>query len=124
MILADTTVWIDHLRAGDPHLVALLDAGVVVCHPFVIAEIALGSLRQRSVVLDAMAALPQAPSATDDEIMRFIDEAGLAGIGIGLVDVHLLAATRLLPLSRLWTRDKRLAAAAERLGIGYQPAQG
>ncbi len=121
MILVDTTVWVDHLRTGDPALLDLLESGAVVTHPHVIGEIALGSLRQRSLVLDALESLPKAPTASHDEIMVFVNEARLFGIGIGLIDVHLLAATRLLPGCRFWTRDRRLATAAERLGVVYQP---
>ncbi len=121
MILVDTTVWVDHLRTGDPALLELLEAGAVVTHPYVIGEIALGSLRQRSIVLDALESLPKAPTASHDEILVFIREARLFSIGIGLIDVHLLAAARLLPGCRFWTRDRRLATAAERLGVAYQP---
>ncbi|MBF6991707.1 MULTISPECIES: type II toxin-antitoxin system VapC family toxin [Cupriavidus] len=122
MILVDTSVWIDHLRTGDAALAALLDASRVLVHPFVIGEIALGSLRQRDEVLGALRDLPGAVVATDDEVDRMIDDQKLYGIGIGYVDAHLLAATRLTPGSALWTRDRRLLALAERLGLAARPA--
>ena len=86
-------------------------------HPFVLGEIALGRLRDPDMVLGLMADLPQAVVATDAEVLGFIRRDGLAGLGIGYVDAHLLAAARLTPDARLWTRDRRLAAAAERLGL-------
>lgn len=117
MILADTSVWIDHLRADDKTLAALLDTGRVVVHPFVTGELALGNLRQREVVLASLQNLPQAVTATDDEVMGFIDRHTLAGVGLGYIDAHLLASTQLTVDASLWTRDKRLLGVASRLGI-------
>lgn len=117
MILVDTSVWIDHLRAGDERLVRLLGEGQVLAHPFVIGELALGNLRNRDAVLGALQDLPQAGVGTETEVFHFIEEKALFGIGIGYIDAHLLAATLLTPGSRLWTRDKRLLAASAQLGI-------
>ncbi|ALS59613.1 type II toxin-antitoxin system VapC family toxin [Pandoraea norimbergensis] len=117
MILVDTSIWIDHLRAGDATLVALLESGRVLAHPYVIGELALGSLKNRSAVIPTLNYLPKATVATDSEVLRFIDEQPLFGLGIGYVDAHLLAATRLTPGTALWTRDKRLAAIAESLSL-------
>jgi len=86
-------------------------------HPFVIGELALGHLRRRAVILATLRDLPQATVAHDDEVMRLIGQHTLFGIGIGYVDVHLLAAMRLTPGVSLWTRDKRLSAIAERLSL-------
>ncbi|MDN4573985.1 VapC toxin family PIN domain ribonuclease [Pandoraea cepalis] len=117
MILVDTSVWIDHLRAGDATLVRLLETGRVLAHPYVIGELALGSLKNRDVVISTLRDLPRVAVATDDEVLRFIGEQALFGLGIGYVDAHLLAATRLTPGAAIWTRDKRLAATAERLSL-------
>ena len=117
MILVDTSVWIDHLRSGDTLLAGLLEQGQVLSHPFIIGELALGNLRQRETVLADLRELPQASVALDDEVMLLIDRDRLFGIGIGYVDAHLLAATRLTQGAALWTRDKRLSAAAERLSL-------
>lgn len=117
MILVDTSVWIDHLRRGDRRLAGLLEAGRALGHPFVAGELALGNLHSRSAVLDALRNLPQATRASDEETLLFIENERLFGLGIGYVDAHLLAATRLTPGAALWTRDGRLAAAAERLGV-------
>ncbi|WP_345793730.1 VapC toxin family PIN domain ribonuclease [Thauera sp. JM12B12] len=122
MILVDTSIWIDHLRAGDEHLCALLDHSGVLSHPSVVGELALGNLNNRSAILDAMRQLPRAQVATDDEILCFIEAHTLFGLGIGYVDVGLLAATRLTPGAKLWTRDKRLLAASSRLELAYLPA--
>jgi hypothetical protein len=119
MILVDTSVWIDHLRSGDHGVAALLEAGRVLAHPFVIGELALGHLRQRQTILSALQDLPSADTATDAEVLLFIERQGLAGLGIGYVDAHLLAATRLTIGSALWTRDKRLSGVAGRLGLGW-----
>jgi len=117
VILVDTSVWVDHLRARDSRLVALLRTGRVLAHPFVIGEIALGNLNQRQAVLDDLARLPQATVARDDEVLHFIDWNGLAGTGIGYVDAHLLASVQLGAGTALLTRDKRLRSAAIRLNL-------
>ncbi len=117
MILVDTSVWVDHLRMGDSDLVRALQAGEVLVHPFVIGEIALGHLKDRQLVLDLLAGLPPVAVVDDPVIWRFIEEAGLAGRGIGYVDVHLLASARATDGGRLWTRDRRLAALARDLDL-------
>lgn len=117
MILADTSVWIDHLRLGNGRLGQLLGAGQVLTHPYVVGELALGSLKNRRTLLNALQDLPQAPVATDAEVLRFIETNALFGLGIGYIDTHLLAAVRLSPGTLLWTRDKRLLAASNRLGL-------
>jgi predicted nucleic acid-binding protein len=122
VILADTSVWIDHLRESDPTLQALLEHGQVMTHPFVIGELAVGGLRQRETILNALAALPHAVAANEAEVLMFIDTEKLFGIGLGYIDAHLLAASRLTPDALLWTRDKRLRAAAERLAFSAKLA--
>ncbi len=117
MILADTSVWVDHLRASDNALAALLDTGMVLAHPFVIGELALGNLRQREIVLNALADLPHASVATDVEVLHFIERQALFGRGIGYIDAHLLAAVQLTAGTGLWTKDKRLHAVAVQLGL-------
>ncbi|MHB1174929.1 MAG: type II toxin-antitoxin system VapC family toxin [Sulfuriferula sp.] len=117
MILVDTSVWIDHLRHGDNTLVKLLNTGQVLVHPFVIGEIALGSLRQRDVILDTLTDMPRVKVATDEEVLALINQSNLYGIGIGYIDAHLLASTRLTPGTLLWTRDKRLRAVADQAGL-------
>jgi predicted nucleic acid-binding protein len=121
VILADTSVWIDHLRKGDRALAGLLETGMVLVHPFVIGELALGNLRQREVVLSALSALPRAAIATDAEALHFIDHHALFGHGIGYIDIHLLAAVRLTAGAALWTNDKRLRGIAVRLGLAITP---
>jgi predicted nucleic acid-binding protein len=117
LILVDTSIWIDHLRAGGDVLANLLDAGRVLMHPFVMGELALGEMRQRGTILDALANLPRAELATDAEVLGFINRQALFGRGIGYVDVHLLASVRLTPGAELWTRDNRLRSVAEELGL-------
>lgn len=117
MVLADTSVWIDHLRKGDAKLADLLNRQHVLAHPFVIGEIALGSLRDRAVVVRELSRLPRATVARDDEVMAMIEARGLAGSGIGYIDAHLLASTQLMPGASLWTKDKRLNGVAARLSL-------
>jgi predicted nucleic acid-binding protein len=117
VILVDTSVWIDHFRAGDALLSDLLNHRRVLGHRFVLGEIALGMLRQRDLLLSALQDLPQAVVAHDDEVLRLIGQEDLAGSGIGYVDAHLLAAVRLTADATLWTRDRRLKAAASRLFV-------
>lgn len=121
MILVDTSVWVDHLRAPDETLTGLLEGSRVLAHPFVIGELALGCLRERDLVIGALQDLPQATVATDNEVLRFIGQHRLFGLGIGYVDAHLLAAVRLTSGASLWTRDKRLIRPATLLGL--MPAQ-
>ena len=117
MILVDTSVWIDHINAADPVLASLLADGQVLIHPFVIAEIALGSLKNRELVLGALRDLPNALVATPEETLFLIEREGLFNRGIGYVDTSLLASARLQPGTTVWTRDKRLAEAADELGL-------
>ena len=117
MILVDTSVWVDHLRSSDERLVGLLDAGMVLAHPFVIGELTLGNLGQRETVLSALSDLPRAIVATDAEVLHFIDRHTLFGRGIGYIDIHLLAAVGLTAGAGLWARDKRLHGIALQLGL-------
>jgi predicted nucleic acid-binding protein len=117
MILVDTSIWVQHLRAGESLLARRLDAGEVLSHPLVIGELAMGNLHRRDVVLDALRALPQAVVASDEEVLGFIAREALHGLGIGYADAHLLASAKLSPEATLWTRDRRLAELAERMGI-------
>ncbi|MGH9022661.1 MAG: type II toxin-antitoxin system VapC family toxin [Acidimicrobiia bacterium] len=122
MILVDTSVWVDHLRRGHPGLTRLLEGGLVLGHPWVRGELALGHLAQRREVLGLLDQLPQATVATDEEVLALVEGHQLFGLGIGYVDAQLLAAARLTPDARLWTADKRLAAAAVRLDLHTDPA--
>lgn len=116
MILVDTAVWIDHFRDGGSSLAGLLERGEVLAHPWVTGELALGQLRGRAEILRLLGQLPQATVATAAELLAFVERHELFGLGIGYVDAQLLAGTRLTDDARLWTRDRRLRAAAERLG--------
>ena len=121
MILVDTSVWIDHVRANDHGLAGLLEAGDVLTHPFVIGELALGNLARRERVLGALRDLPCAVVATEAEVLHFIDRHALFGRGAGYVDIHLRAAVRLTAGAALWTRDKRLREVAVALGLAITP---
>ena len=117
MILADTTVWIDHFRSRNNELDKLLNRGQILMHPFVVAELALGSLKDRANVLAMLDFLPQAQVALLKEVRVIVETRRLHGLGIGFVDAHLLASVFLNPSTSLWTRDKSLRRVAETLGI-------
>jgi predicted nucleic acid-binding protein len=116
VILADTSVWVDHFRRRNAKLVQLLEAQDILTHPFVIGELALGHLESRSVILHALLDLPQAIMGGHDEVLEFINKS-LFGQGLGYVDAHLLASTRLTEGAGLWTLDKRLHRVAEKLQL-------
>jgi len=115
VILADTSVWVDHFKRADARLSDLLLRTEVLMHPFVIGELALGGLAARSARL--LGELPHTAVASHDEVMLTIASRGLAGRGIGYVDAHLIAAVLLTSGARLWTRDARLRTVAEDLDL-------
>jgi predicted nucleic acid-binding protein len=122
LILVDTPIWVDHLRSGDEVMAFLLSEDRVLIHPFVLGEISLGNLHARAAIMRQLDALPRATPAHDAEVVQLIEAAGLFGSGIGYVDAHLLASARLTAGAWLWTRDKRLAAVAERLSVAARVA--
>lgn len=117
MILADTSVWVDHLRSVNRELQELLEQGQIVIHPLVIAELALGSLRERAKTLALLDLLPQIKVAQMNEVRLTIEARRLYGLGIGLIDAHLVASILINPSTLLWTRDRRLRKVAESLGL-------
>jgi predicted nucleic acid-binding protein len=119
MILADTSVWIDHMRGRRSRFSAALENDLVLVHPFVIGELACGNLRDRNDILALLHDLPLAVAATDAEVLAFIERRKLMGRGLGYIDVHLLASAALSGTARLWTHDRRLAAVAVQLGLAH-----
>lgn len=122
MILADTSVWIDHFRAGNSDLRSYLEQGLIATHPFIVGELALGLLKDRSKTLALLDHLPQVGVAQPSEIRAMIEARRLYGLGIGLTDAHLIASVFLNPPTLLWTRDKQLRRVADHLGIGAKIA--
>ena len=121
-VLADTSVWVGHFKHRNEHLVALLEAGVVVCHPYVVVEVACGTPPNRRAIIDLLAELESVPVATDLELLSMIERRALGGRGCGYVDIGLLASTLLSNTTLVWTLDKRLATVAAELGRAYRPA--
>ncbi len=119
MVLIDTSIWVDFIRFGNEQLAVLLRQDRVLMHDMVLGEIACGSLHQRTDRLAVLAQLPRIDSAEHSEVLRFIDNNQLHGCGVGYVDNHLLAAVKLRLGARLWSSDKRLVAAAQRLGLAF-----
>jgi len=122
MILVDTSVWADHFRRALPALEAALGASNVAIHPFVIGELACGTLADRTSTLRDFSKLTKVQRASDHEVLTLIESHALMGRGIGLIDMHLLASALLTPDTRLWTHDKRLGRLAKELSIRYEPA--
>jgi len=116
MVLVDTSVWVTHLRHGNIGLEALLNEGRVVCHPFIVGELACGNLRKRSEILVNLQALPQAILAAHNEVMQLIENYSLMGKGLGYIDMHLLASA-LLTKVPFWTLDKKLHEVVIRLEL-------
>ncbi len=119
MVLVDTSVWVSHLRRHNLRLENLLSFEFVYCHPLIIAELACGHLNNRREILLSLQELPSVKLATDEDILVFIEKHSLYGKGLGVIDIHLLASCMLSHLS-LWTEDKSLQKAADRLGIFYR----
>jgi len=121
LFLADTSIWIDHFRHTNVRLSNLLGRRNILLHPFILGELALGHVRNLSVMIDDFRDLPQAPVAHTEEVLQLISRDKLFGSGIGYVDAHMLASALLKPDIRLWTRDKRLHAVAARLLVASEP---
>jgi hypothetical protein len=119
MILVDTSVWVDHLRGGNPVLAEFLEQNRVVMHPMVLGELACGNLRNRGQLLQLWQQLESLQVVSHDEALYFIEQNGLMGKGIGYVDVHLLASTAIAAGVKLWTRDKRLVCIAVELRYAW-----
>lgn len=121
MILVDTSIWIEHLRNGHEGLVDLLELGVVLGHPWVTGELALGRLSKRDEILRLLDGLPKATVATPKEVLLLIERHSLHGAGIGYVDAQLVASTMITPDAKLWTTDRRLADVSSHLGLTAEP---
>ena len=119
MVLVDTSVWVAHLREGNVQLETLLNEGIVICHPFIIGEIACGTMKNRVQILSLLQSLPTAETAEHIEVLQFIEHYRLTGKGLGYVDVHLLASAFLTGVP-LWTLDKKLQQASAKLRINYK----
>jgi len=119
MVLVDTSIWVAHLRDGNRQLEQLLMDAEVICHPFIIGELACGNISNRNEILSLLKSLPSAPVLEFDEFLFFIDENQLMRIGIGFVDVHILASAKLAG-TLLWTTDKRLNSAASNFSLNYK----
>lgn len=116
MILADTSVWIDHFRFSDPALILMLHQASVAMHPWIVGELACGNLKNRNTTLIDLQELPEAAIASQGEVLAFIEKHKLMGQGIGYMDVNLLVSAALDSLE-LWTNDRRLYRLARTVGV-------
>jgi predicted nucleic acid-binding protein len=119
MLLVDTSVWISHFREGNTELANLLNNGEVVCHPFVVGELACGNLKNRSQILSLLQSLPMSIKAEHEEVLGLIERSQLMGKGLGYVDIHLIASAVLTGIS-IWTHDKKLEQVANALLISHK----
>lgn len=117
MILVDTSVWVDHFRSEIPRLSELLLEDLILSHPFIVGELALGQLKGRAKTLRSFQRLNVAIVATESEVMDVIERFKLDGVGIGYIDVQLLVSAMLTPQTQVWTHDKRMAGAAVAMSI-------
>ncbi len=113
MTLVDTSIWIDHLRNSNAQLVDLLERDEALSHPMIIAELACGTLKKRSLFLSSLNELPTAKQISASELLTFIEMHKLYGIGLGVVDINIIASS-LLSGAALLTLDKKLATAYRR----------
>jgi hypothetical protein len=118
MVLVDTSVWVSHLRHENEDLQQLLLDGEVVCHPFIVGELACGNLKNRQEILTYLQSLPMTILAEDEEVLKFIENNQLMGKGLGYIDVHLIASAVLTNVL-LWTLDKTLDKFTEKIGVNY-----
>ncbi len=118
MVLVDTSVWVSHLRDGNAELARLLNDGQVMCHPFIIGELACCNIKNRSDVLSLLKLLPPVAQAGHREVLHFIEQNKLMGKGLGYVEIHLSASARLAGVS-MWTLDKRLDEINRKLDLSY-----
>ena len=121
MVLVDTSVWVSHFRYGNSHLEKLLNNEDIMCHPFVIGELACGNMENRDEILLLLHSLPTAGPAEQSEVLRFINAHRLMGRGLGLIDIHLLISA-LLSDALFWTHDKKLRFVSVEFNVGYCPA--
>ena len=120
MVLVDTSVWVSHFRQAHAGLVSLLNDGEVASHPFIVGELALGNLKNRTTILALLEALPMAIAVEHQEALIFIESHALMGKGLGYIDVHLLASCILTGLP-IWTLDKKLERVTDTLHCKYRP---
>ena len=120
-VLVDSSVWVSHFKRRNDHLVELLEEGAVICHPYIVGEVACGTPPARKDIIGMLAELESAPVATREELLALMDKRQLYGRGCGFVDMSLVAASLLSETARIWTLDKRLELLAAELNLAYRP---
>lgn len=124
MVLADTSIWVEHFRRANPLLQSLVASDQVLCHPLIVLELACGSPpAPRERTLADLRRLRQIVVATTDETLALVEKNRLYESGCGAVDVALLASVLLTPDALLWTADRKLDALAARSRVEYRPAR-
>ena len=123
MILADTSVWIDHFRSEDLYLASLLDRNEILIHPMAIGELACGNVGNRTEVMRLLRRLPRILVATHDEVLFLIERHRFMGRGIGFIDAHLLASAAMSSPTQLWSKDRRMMELANELGVAHGPSR-
>ena len=121
-VLVDTSVWVGHFKQRNGRLATLLEEGRVVCHPYVVTEVACGTPPNRRAIIAMLADLESTPLATPDEMLELIERRSLYGRGCGFVDMSLLASALLSDQTLIWTLDKRLESVAAGLNRAFRAA--
>ena len=119
MILVDTSVWVSHFREGNAVLQRLLNNGQVLCHPFIIGEIACGYLKNRREILALLKLLPTVDWVDHDEVLHFVESNNLMGKGLGWVDICLAASAKFTGV-QVWTLDNKFAEINRKLGLNTE----
>ena len=65
-----------------------------------------------------MQSLPMLEVVEDEELLLFIEHNQVMGTGLGLVDVHLIAAAILANIP-IWTQDKKLKQMCSQLNMDF-----
>ena len=120
-VLVDSSVWVGHFKHRNEHLVALLEVDAVVCHPYIVAEVACGTPPGRRAIISLLAELEAVPMATQDELLALLETRRLFGRGCGFVDLSLLAAVLINEMTLIWTLDKRFEQIAIELNRAFSP---
>lgn len=120
-VLVDSSVWVGHFKQRNDHLAALLEAGVVICHPYIVGEVACGTPPARKAIIGMLSELESAPVAAQDEFLAMMDTRQLYGRGCGYVDMCLLASALLSERTFVWTLDKRFESLVTESNRAYHP---
>jgi len=120
-VLIDSSIWIEHFKKQNELIPDLITRNLIVTHPLIIAEIALGTPKNKKIILEIMKELNQTEQATTEEVLEFIEKENIAGQGCGATDIFLLTSAIITKNTAIWTLDKNLMKLTERFNVLYKP---